>query len=687
MTLKSAIGLDERLATVPHTTHEDNNDSGMLACIGPSDGDELALRAARLARQLGITWHAVYVETPKLQRLPAAQRERILNVLKIARDLGAVTAILSGSDVAAEIAAYAHSRGLERLAIGASRRRSLWPLSFADKVRKCAGDLDIIALARPRPPLPLLNTATSEEEPAQASFAWPLPRIKRYLGAAAASLATAFAALPLLHFLDLANIVMLFLLTVVLVAVRLGRGAAIVATLVGIAAFDFFFVVPRFSFSVANLQYLATFAVMLTVGLIIAHLTAGLRYQARVASQREARARALYEFSRELSGALRTDDIFRITRAFIQRTFSATASLLLPDQNGRLQPLSATMQTGGDSPRLTVLDTGMAQWTFENATPCGIGTRILPGSGYLFLPLVAPMRTRGVLVIQPQTRRRLLIPEQRQHLETFATLAAIALERMHYVEVAHNALVHVESEKLRNSLLSTLSHDLRTPLTALVGLSESLATSSPALTTAQQELAQGLRDVALRMSTLVTNLLEMARIQSGAIKLNLQWQPIDEVTGSALRACTFQLKDHKIHTELPHDLPLVRFDAVLIERVLCNLLENAAKYTPSGTLIHIRAYVEDGHLHVAVEDEGPGLPAGREIELFEKFVRGLRESSTSGVGLGLAICRAIVEVHGGTIQSARSQFGGAALRFTLPLGTPPEMPDLAEPDLHASTHD
>lgn len=568
MTLKSIIGLDELSANVSHATYANNNDGGMLACIGPGDDEELVRRAAQLARQLNVAWHAVYVETPKLQRLPAAQREHILNVLKNARDLGAVTAVLSGSDITAEIAAYAHSRGLGCFAIGAPRRRSLCTPSFIDRLSKFASDIDIVALARPRPPIPLSGTSTTEEESARAPFSWPSSRVKRYLGAAAASLSTTFLAMPLLHFLDLANILMLFLLTVVLVAVRLGRGAAVVATLVGIAAFDFFFVVPRFSFSVANLQYLATFAVMLVVGLIIAHLTAGLRYQARVAAHREARARALYEFSRELSGALQTDDIFRITRTFIQHTFSATASLLLPDQDERLQLPSTAAQATDDSPRLTVLDTGMAQWTFDNAAPCGIGTRVLPGSSYLFLPLVAPMRTRGVLVIQPQTRHRLLIPEQRQHLETFATLAAIALERVHYVEVAHNALVHVESEKLRNSLLSALSHDLRTPLTALVGLSESLASSSPALTMAQQELAQGLRDVALRMSTLVTNLLDMAKIQSGPIKLNLQWQPIDEVTGSALRACAFQLKDHKIHTDLPHDLPLLCFDAVLIERVL-----------------------------------------------------------------------------------------------------------------------
>jgi two-component system sensor histidine kinase KdpD len=534
---------------------------------------------------------------------------------------------------------------------------------------------------------PITDHDEHSDVPGDKQAARPVPqvrshRLKRYLAAAAASLLTAAIALPLLHVLDLANIVMLFLLTVVLMAVWLGRGAAVVATLVGVAAFDFFFVVPRFSFSVSDLQYLITFAVMMAVGLIIAHLTSDLRYQARVASQREARARALYEFSRELSGALQTEDIFSITRTFIQHTFAASSTLLLPDDAGQLIAPSISAQSSGEAPRLTVLDTGMAQWAFDNAAPCGISTQMLPRSEYLFLPLKAPMRTRGVLVIQPQARGKLLIPEQRQHLDTFATLAAIALERVHYVDVARTALVHVESEKLRNSVLSALSHDLRTPLTALVGLSESLASSTPPLSLQQKELAQGLRDVAMRMSTLVTNLLDMARIQSGAMKLNLQWQPIDEVIGSALRACEFQLKERKIETDLPQDLPLVCFDATLMERVLCNLLENAAKYTPPGALIRIGATVDGERLRVIVDDNGPGIPAGREVEVFEKFVRGLRESSTPGIGLGLSICRAIVQAHGGTIEAARSQEGGASLRFTLPLGTPPAMPELVESELH-----
>lgn len=364
--------------------------------------------------------------------------------------------------------------------------------------------------------------------------------------------------------------------------------------------------------------------------------------------------------------------MFDTTRSFIQRAFLARATLLVPDADGRLQLPPAASE--GDASPLSVLDIGIAQWAFDHADSAGLGTGTLPASRIYYLPLVAPMRTRGVLAIEPEQRRWLLVPEQRQHLNTFAALAAIALERVHYIEVAQNALVNMESERLRNSLLAALSHDLRTPLTSLVGLSESLAGSQP-LAPRQHEIAAALHEEALRMSALVTNLLDMARIQSGEVKLNLQWQALEEVAGSALRASGSQLTAHTVATHLPRELPLVRFDAVLIERVLCNLLENAAKYTPPGSRIVLDAALHGAMMRVRVVDDGPGLPPGREQALFEKFTRGERESAKPGVGLGLAICRAIVEAHGGKIEACASPAGGACFQFDLPLGTPPAMPD------------
>lgn len=688
-----AYRIEKSISTVWKT------DAALLACIGSRlDTEHIIRSTARLAGQLNVGWHAIYIETPKLQRLPTTERERILKVLKLAESLGATTTILSGNNIAQEIVRYALSHNLSKIILGREHTTWPWHTPHIHRIATLAPDIDLIELGQYKGKTALENKDFNTSNNASVtpnyssisgnthnSAPFRKQRYWHYAWAAAASLFTAAIAIPLLPYLDLANIVMLFLLTVVLVAVRLGRAPAVISTFVGVAIFDFFFVPPRFSFAVSDVQYLVTFIVMLAVGLITAHLTSNLRYQARVASHRESRARALYEFARELSGVLQTDQIFEITRDFIARTFNAKATLLLPNDAGHLQ--SPQPVTGGSFEHAgDVLDLGIAQWAFDKASPAGIGTDTLPGSPYFYLPLVAPMRTRGVLALQPRNRNWILIPEQRQQLDTFATLAAIALERVHYIEVAQDALLHMESERLRNSLLAALSHDLRTPLTALVGLSDSLSRSKPELSSAQQELTKALYDETLRMSNLVSNLLDMARIQSGEVKLSLEWQPFEVVVGSALRASQSFLGKHVIETRLASDLPLVQFDAVLIERVLCNLLENATKYTASGSRITIMANLHGTYLEVTVYDNGPGLPVGMEEVIFEKFTRGTRESATYGVGLGLAICRAIVEAHGGKIRAGHSPDRGAAIVFTLPLNVPPVIADFDENIENTSSH-
>jgi two-component system, OmpR family, sensor histidine kinase KdpD len=430
-----------------------------------------------------------------------------------------------------------------------------------------------------------------------------------------------------------------------------------------VAAFDFFFVPPRFSFAVTDFQYLLTFAVMLAVALITGQLAAGLKYQAKVAMNRELRARALYEMSRELSAALLLDQTAEIAGRFMEGSFRAKVALLLADDNDRL-----AKPTG---PSVIAIDSGIAQWSFDHGEPAGIGTDTLPGSTILYVPLKAPMRIRGVLAVEPSSSRWLLIPEQRRQLDTFATLIAIAIERVHYVDIAQLTTVQIESERLRNSLLSALSHDLRTPLTALMGLAEYLTIIKPELSGEQRDVAVSIRDEAQRMTALVNNLLDMGRLQTGEVKLNRQWQPLEEVVGTTLALANPLLAGHSITVNLPADLPLLEFDAVLMERVLFNILENAQKYTPPGSAVQITATVKDENLEMAVDDNGPGLPAGMEEEIFKKFTRGQKESATPGVGLGLAICRAIIEAHHGRIWAEKSALGGARFVFTLPLGTPP----------------
>ncbi len=520
------------------------------------------------------------------------------------------------------------------------------------------------------PPLPASSGSTT------APFWLPQPGRAGAAIAIAASLGTALLATPLVPYLDLANIVMLFMLTVLVIALKFGRMAAITASLVSVAAFDFLFVPPRLSFSVSNGQYLVTFGVMLAVGIVTGHLASGLRHEVFVTIQREKRARALYEFARELSRALGVEQVCEWTRQALQDSLEAHALLLIPDAAGRLALPAFPATENPHGLHFSVLDMAIAQWAFDNAAPAGLGTSTVPTSVYSFVPLIAPVCARGVLAIRNDPAAAVPAHEQGAQLNAFAALAAIALERVHYIAVAQEAVLHAESERLRNSLLAAVSHDLRTPLTSLLGLSESLAMSQPRLSPGQAEMAGALRDEAQRMCRSVENLLEMARIQSGSVRLNQQWQSFEEVAGAALRASRPALTRHDLRTRIAADLPLVRCDAMLIERVLCNLVENAAKYTPPGAVITLAAVVAGSWLSVQVSDDGPGLPPGSEEAIFDKFVRGATQAGGTGVGLGLSICRSLVEAHGGTIKAGNAAPHGACFTFLLPLGTPPGFIDM-----------
>jgi two-component system sensor histidine kinase KdpD len=647
---------------------------GLLVAIGPEPDSEALVRATlRLAAQLDVPWHALYVETPALQRLSEAARQRVLRVLKLAQDLGAETETVSSASVADAVVRYARHHNLAKVVLGRRPRRRWppWQRTLTETLGRVAGDLDLVQIA--------LAPATTRA-PRDESAHQPAPQWTAYAFSVAVCAAVTAATAPLYNRLELTNIVMLFLLAVVGIALRWGRGPAVLGAFVSVAAFDFFYVPPRFTFAVSDAQYLVTFAVMLFVALVVGQLMAGLKYQAEVSTQRETRARALYEMSRELSGALLTEQIADIASRFIASEFDARAALFVAGLEERLHTPIMSGNAGDALP----IDTSIAQWTYDRGEPAGFGTDTLPGSPVLYLPLRAPMRLRGVLAVQPTQPDRLLVPEQRRLLDTCASLVAIALERVHYVDVAQTTTVQMESERLRNSLLSAISHDLRTPLASLMAMADSMSLTQPSPSGAQAKIAQAMRDAARRMSLLVSNLLDMARLESGAVRLNRQWQPLEEVVGSALRGFSEALAGRPVQVSLPDDLPLVHIDAVLIERVLANLLENAVKYTPAGSAIDIDARAASEAIELWVDDHGPGLPKGREEELFKKFERGQKESATPGVGLGLAICRAIAQAHGGSITGGNrpataGDSGGARFTLRLPRGEPPQVPALDEP--------
>ncbi|NML44223.1 DUF4118 domain-containing protein [Ramlibacter sp. G-1-2-2] len=645
-----------------------NTEGAILACVGPRAGDEQAVRAAaRLAGQMNVRWYAAYVETPRLRRLPAGERDRILAVLKLAEELGAETAVLAAHAVAPELVAHAQQLNCATLVVGRpGPRHGGWgmaPPSMTRRLARLAPAMDVVEIGLRESVRRLARVTPAAPEEGDSENGWQA-RWLPYAWAAAASVAITLVTTPLHDVLDLANIVMLFLLTTVAVAMRFGRGPAALAAVLNVAAFDFFFVPPRLSMAVSDVQYLVTFCVMLVVGLLVGQLTAGLRFQARIADSRERRAQSLFELTRDLSAALLSTQVAALGQDAVRGHFGGDAVVLVTDARDELvQPAHAPPGFDGS----------VADWAFRNWQPAGLATSTLAAQAWHYVPLQAPMRVRGVLALKPAQPRWLLIPEQRRQLETLARQVAIALERVHYVEIAQQALVEMESERLRNALLAAISHDVRTPLTALIGLAESLRNSLR--NSLQGETAEAIAQQARSLGHLVNNLLDMARLQSGKVNLRLEWQSVEEVVGTALRSAQPHLQGRTVHVSLPADLPLVEFDAVLIERVLVNLLENAAKYGVPP--IEIRAWAEPDALRVAVRDHGPGLPAavqGREQVLFEKFTRGQAESATPGVGLGLAICKAVIDAHRGTMQAANAAGGGAEFSFRLPRRPPPAAP-------------
>ena len=677
----------------------------LLVCVGPGpEAPTLVRAAARLAASVRADWIAVYVETPRLQRLPDARRQRTLDALKLAAELGAETATLAGDDAVAALIGYAKVRNVSKIVAGGSSKVGLarrFARPFGEKLAERAGDVDLMlirASASDEVRAVPLDAGARDWRDAFAHLGTRRSPLQHYLYAAAICAAITGVASVVSARLDLTNLVMLYLLGVVFSAVRLGRGPGVLQSFLSVAAFDFFFVPPRMSFSVSDTQYLLTFFGMLLTSLVISHLTSTLTRQASIAQRRERRTGAIYAMARELGAALTTEQIVEIGSRHVGEVFRARVAFLLPDSADQVrqkieEPDAVVTLTGAD------LDCDVGQWVYDQQKPAGRGTDTLPATTALYLPLKAPMRTRGVLAVASRDPRELEVPEQLRMLDAFAAQIALALERVHYVEIARDALVNMESERLRNSLLSAISHDLRTPLTTIVGFSSMLANAraaaphTPATDRSAQregELVDAIHDEALRMTGIVTNLLDMARLQAGSVQLKREWSLLEETVGAALAACKRVLAQHPARVSLPADLPLLQMDAVLMERLFTNLFENAAKYTPADTPIDIGAerVTDDGHpfVRVHVDDHGPGLPSGMETRIFDKFTRGEKESATPGIGLGLAICRAIVEAHGGRIGALNrtgpdGRVTGARFWFTLPVDTPPAVPAVPDDDL------
>jgi two-component system sensor histidine kinase KdpD len=659
--------------------------------VGISSGPSAArlVRAAkRMAAGLRAEWIVAFVETPAELRRGEAERERVVQTLRLAEQLGAETVTLSASRAADELLAYARARNISKIVIGKPERPRWQDLLFgsvADDLMRKSGVIDVYVLSGDfgdtEPPL---------REQLHVTSPWQTYAAAPVLVALCTVLALAIDNVGIGE----ANVIMLYLLGVLGVALAGGRGPSALAAVLSVISFNFFFVHPRLTFAFTDVRYLITFTVMLVVGLVVSNLTVRFRQQAEAARQRERRTAALYALSREFASTRGLENLLAIAVRHIHEVFDSQVVILLPCKDGVLRPWGeasgwAQRIDTGHIFGLSASEQGVAQWVFDHKERAGLGTNTLPSAEGLYLPLSGSQRVVGVLGVRPRQRNRLLNPEQVHLLETFASQSALALERVGLAAEAEQATLAAETERLRAALLSSVSHDLRTPLAIITGALTSLTGAGAELDPATRDtLAQTACDEAQRLNRLLNNLLEMTRLEAGAVRVRKEWQPLEEIVGVAVGrvadgvAQPGQLpENHELTIDLPADLPLVPLDGILIEQVLVNLLENAVKHTPPGTPIRLGARFVPASaaqlkpaVEVSVADRGPGLAPGDEQRVFDKFYRGGADSGRGNVGLGLAICKGMVEAHGGRIWAENHPEGGAVFRFTLPLdGVPPQV--------------
>jgi two-component system sensor histidine kinase KdpD len=637
----------------------------LLVAVGPdSQAEQLVRSGKRLSAALDANWTVVYVETPELLRLSEAQRNRRIDVLRLAESLGAETVTLDGPSVAQTIIEYAQTRNITRVIVGAPKlrgwRRWLRP-SVPGELTRRTPEFDVIVIAAAKRGRAGAIEHNGAQSPGEArAESEPSAHWDRYgyaLGVTAIATAIAFA---MYSRFALVNLVMVYLLGVTIAGLRLGRGPAALTAIANVIAFDFCFVPPRFNVKVSDAEYFVTFAVMLIVALVIATLMASVRQQTRVAGARERRTALLYAMSRELAATRGIDIMAHVAVRHVAEVFQCQAVVLLPGADRKLQHPSV--------PPLDVsfpgADLAVAQWVADHDKRAGLGSDTLPAARGLYLPLIGIESTLGVLAVLPANARRVLLPEQRHLLETFAGQIALAIERAQLAEAAESAHLAADRESLRNTLLASISHDLRTPLAVIAGAGSTLAEKGATLEeSTRTSLARSIEMKAGEITELISNVLDLMRLEAGPISLRRDWETLDELIGAALG----RVEQRTVDIRLPADLPPVFVDASLIVQLFSNLFDNAVKYTPPETLIQITAVPDGAMLRVTVDDNGPGLPGPHPAKLFDKFQRGNEEGHIAGVGLGLAICRAIVKAHGGTIEAARSPLGGARFDFTLPL--------------------
>ncbi len=633
----------------------------LMVCISPHQFSERLVRSTRrLAGELNADWLAAYVETPKHARLSQEQRAQITRTLLLAEELGGRSLTLSGNSVPDTVLRYASEHNVTKVIVGKSlqpRWREMIKGSVVDRLVRSSGDIDVYIISGEAEP----RKSRKETSPR------PARQWQRYaLGILLVLVAAGISAL-IRPFISPTNLVMVFLLAVVTTAAFLGRGPSILVSFLSVLMFDFFFVPPFFTFVVSDTEYLLTFIGLFGVGLVISELTARVRDRAEVAHRRETETATLYALSRDLSIAEGLEEIVRSVTVNIGQTFGREIVIFLPerDENERLKSYTPNPNFALDENELAV-----AVWSFRHGQPAGRGTDTLTASDARYIPLKTSNGVVGVLGVKPKNQDDYLTTDQRRLLETFASQAALAIERARLAEQAQYAQLLQATERLQAALLNSISHDLRTPLVSVTGALSSLAEDGPGM---DEDIRRSLIETALeeadRMNRLVGNLLNMTRLEAGALQVVQQPGDIQDAIGTALENLDRRAAGRQISVIVPENTPLVPMDFVLIVQVLVNLIDNSLKYSPADKPIEILVRPMDGEIQVQVNDRGMGIPPDDLEHIFEKFYRVQRGAAQgiSGTGLGLSICKGIVEAHGGRIWAENRHDGGTIISFTLPI--------------------
>ncbi len=628
----------------------------LLVCISPNPLAERLVRTTRrLADELDARWTAIYVETPDHLHLSQDERNRVARTLQLAETLGGNVTTKPGRTMPETVLAYARKHNMTKIIVGKPIRPRWYELlrgSVVDQIIRHSGPIDVYIISGAQE-----AKVSLEREPWQPHHPW-LRYLQSLFLVGAGTLLSA-----LVHPLfSPANLVMIYLLTVVVAAIYLGRGPSLLAALLSVLAFDFFFVPPRLTFAVRDSEYLLTFIGLLAVSLVISNLAVRVREQAEGAEHRAAQTAELYALSRDLAVAVDLDAIVQAILAHVGQTFSREVAVLLPEGNGvKPRALSPGFE-------LNENELAVAAWAFQHNQPAGRGTNTLPAASVRYSPLQTARGVVGVLGVKPSDPNSQLTPDQQPLLDAFVSQAALAVERAQLADQARQAQVLQATEKLQTALLNSISHDLRTPLVSITGALSSLQEDDVELDEAtRRSLVENAREEAERLNRLVGNLLSMTRIESGALRMVLEPADIQDVIGVALEQVSDRLQDSRVFIQVPDELPLVRVDFVLIVQVLVNLLDNAIKYSAADAPIEIAAHPAGAFLEVEVRDRGVGIPRDDLGRVFDKFYRVQRPESVSGTGLGLSICKGIVEAHGGFIVAENRPDGGTIITFALPL--------------------